>query len=145
MAGFAADNESAETNTRMTRRTALQLVTAASATTLHVRAQQPDLRIVPGPFTASRASLMDYRIPDWYADAKFGIWAHWGPQSAPEVGDWYARNIYIQGHRQYEYHVKTYGHPSKFGSRTSSPPGRLRISTLIIFSDSTRKPAPGSS
>jgi alpha-L-fucosidase len=43
------------------------------------------------------------------------MWAHWGPQSAAEAGDWYARNMYIQGQRQYDYHVKTYGHPSKFG------------------------------
>ena len=109
-------------NTRMTRRTALQLVTAASATRLHVRARRPERAdSTPGPFTASRASLMDYRIPDWYADAKFGMWAHWASESAPEVGDWYARNIYIQGHRQYEYHVKTYGHPSKFGYKDIIP------------------------
>ncbi len=53
--------------------------------------------------------------PDWFRDAKFGIWAHWSPQCVPEQGDWYARNMYIQGTRQYEYHVKQYGHPSQFG------------------------------
>ena len=71
--------------------------------------------IAAGPFKGTRESLKDYRIPDWFRDAKFGIWAHWGPQSAAEYGDWYARNMYMQGSRQYEYHVKTYGHPSKFG------------------------------
>ena len=64
---------------------------------------------------------MEYQIPAWYRDAKFGIWAHWGPQSAPEMGDWYARQMYIQGHRQYNYHVKTYGHPSKFGYKDVIP------------------------
>jgi alpha-L-fucosidase len=64
---------------------------------------------------------MEYQIPDWYRDAKFGIWAHWGPQSAPEMGDWYARQMYIQGHRQYNYHVKTYGHPSKVGYKDVIP------------------------
>jgi alpha-L-fucosidase len=64
---------------------------------------------------------MEYQIPEWYRDAKFGIWAHWGPQSAPEMGDWYARQMYIQGHRQYNYHVKTYGHPSKFGYKDVIP------------------------
>jgi alpha-L-fucosidase len=68
-----------------------------------------------GPFAPTRASLRAYEIPDWYRDAKFGIWAHWGPQSAIEAGDWYARNMYIQGQRQYQYHVEKYGHPSKFG------------------------------
>jgi alpha-L-fucosidase len=109
----------------ITRRTALQMAGAASVAA-SLRAQQPDIKIAPGPFTATRASLMDYRIPDWYADAKFGIWAHWGPQSAPEVGDWYARQMYIQGHRQYDYHVKTYGHPSKFGYKDVIPTWKAR-------------------
>jgi alpha-L-fucosidase len=43
------------------------------------------------------------------------MWAHWSPQCVPEQGDWYARNMYIQGTGQYESHVKTYGHPSQFG------------------------------
>ena len=71
--------------------------------------------IEKGPFQATRESLKAYRVPDWFRDAKFGIWAHWGPQSAAEYGDWYARRMYFQGERQYNYHVKTYGHPSKFG------------------------------
>ena len=60
-------------------------------------------------------SLRQYTAPKWFRDAKFGIWSHWGPQSVPMFGDWYARNMYIQGTPQYEYHVRHYGHPSKFG------------------------------
>ena len=60
-------------------------------------------------------SLYAYSCPEWFRNAKFGIWAHWGPQSVPMFGDWYARNMYIQGTPQYEYHVRHYGHPSKFG------------------------------
>ena len=63
----------------------------------------------------TRESLQAYKIPDWFRDAKFGIWAHWGPQSAIEDGDWYARNMYVQGQPQYLYHCETYGHPSKVG------------------------------
>ncbi|MDO6430288.1 alpha-L-fucosidase [Flavitalea sp. BT771] len=74
-----------------------------------------------GPFAPTRASLRAYQIPDWFRDAKFGIWAHWGPQSAVEYGDWYARNMYMQGEKQYDYHVKTYGHPSKFGFKDTIP------------------------
>ena len=77
--------------------------------------------IDPGPFEGTRASLRAYEIPDWYRDAKFGIWAHWGPQSAIEAGDWYARNMYLQGERQYKYHVEKYGHPSKFGYKDTIP------------------------
>ncbi len=71
--------------------------------------------IASGPFSAFRESLKGYQVADWFRDAKFGIWAHWGPQSAAEYGDWYARKMYIQGEPQYDYHVKTYGHPSKVG------------------------------
>jgi alpha-L-fucosidase len=66
-------------------------------------------------FLPTRSSLQGYRVPDWFRDAKFGIWAHWGPQSAIEFGDWYARTMYQQGSKQYLYHVETYGHPSKVG------------------------------
>jgi len=68
-----------------------------------------------GPFLPFWESLKSYRCPNWFRDAKFGIWAHWSPQCVPEQGDWYARNMYIQGMPQYEYHVKHYGHPSQFG------------------------------
>jgi alpha-L-fucosidase len=68
-----------------------------------------------GNFLPTRQSLQSYRIPEWFRNAKFGIWAHWGPQSAIEQGDWYARNMYMQGSDQYLYHAETYGHPSKVG------------------------------
>jgi alpha-L-fucosidase len=66
-------------------------------------------------YEGTRHSLQGYRIPEWYRDAKFGIWSHWGPQSAVEFGDWYARTMYQEGSPQYLYHVETYGHPSKVG------------------------------
>ncbi|TFI56955.1 alpha-L-fucosidase [Sphingomonas parva] len=68
------------------------------------------------PIAADWQALADaYRVPDWFRDAKFGIWAHWGPQCVPEFGDWYGRQMYIQGNPFYEHHVRTYGHPSKTG------------------------------
>ena len=57
----------------------------------------------------------NYQAPEWFRDAKFGIWAHWGPQAEPEQGDWYARRMYVQGEKQYDYQVAHYGHPSKVG------------------------------
>ena len=74
-----------------------------------------------GPFLPFWESLKSYQCPDWFRDAKFGIWAHWSPQCVPEQGDWYARNMYIQGSPQYEYHVKKYGHPSQFGYKDICP------------------------
>ncbi|MBB5219804.1 MULTISPECIES: alpha-L-fucosidase [Treponema] len=66
-------------------------------------------------FNATFESLRTHSCPDWFQDAKFGIWSHWGPQSVPMFGDWYARNMYIQDSEQYLYHLRHYGHPSKFG------------------------------
>jgi alpha-L-fucosidase len=72
--------------------------------------------IAAGPFQPTWESLeQGYRCPEWFRDAKFGIWAHWSAQCVPEQGDWYARRMYLQGDADYDYHVKTYGHPSKFG------------------------------
>jgi alpha-L-fucosidase len=72
-------------------------------------------------FEATWESLGQYRCPDWFRDAKLGIFLHWGPTSVPAVDGWYGRNMYIQGHRAYEYHVKTFGHPSKFGYKDIIP------------------------
>jgi alpha-L-fucosidase len=108
----------------MTRRTACQLI-AGALPALQLGAAQhepsPGIEIERGPFEGTRASLSHYEIPDWFRDAKFGIWAHWGPQSAVEDGDWYARNMYIQGSEQNLYHCETYGHPSKFGYKDTIP------------------------
>jgi alpha-L-fucosidase len=68
-----------------------------------------------GPFKASWESLQNYTVPEWYRNAKFGIWAHWGPQCEPEHGDWYARGMYEEGSDHYKFHLQKYGHPSKFG------------------------------
>lgn len=71
--------------------------------------------IADGPFQPTWESLAAYNVPDWYRDAKFGMWAHWGPQCQPEYGDWYAREMYNEGSNDYKYHVQRFGHPSKFG------------------------------
>ncbi|WP_158944833.1 alpha-L-fucosidase [Granulicella sp. S190] len=106
---------------RLSRRQALTLLATAAPALKSAYARQNQLAVTPGPFTAAPTSLQSYRIPDWFNDAKFGIWAHWGPQSSIEYGDWYARRMYIQGSDQYNYHVKTYGHPSKIGYKDLVP------------------------
>ncbi len=68
-----------------------------------------------GTFEPNWQSLEQYEVPEWFRDAKFGIWAHWGPQCEPEAGDWYAHYMYFPGHRQYDHHLKNYGHPLEFG------------------------------
>jgi alpha-L-fucosidase len=103
-----------------TRRQALAAI-GGSAVLTRARAANVQLDIAAGPFKGTRESLKAWQVPAWYRDAKFGIWAHWGPQSAAEAGDWYARNMYIQGQRQYDHHLKTYGHPTKFGFKDVIP------------------------
>lgn len=71
--------------------------------------------IAKGPFDPTWKSLRAYEAPEWFRDAKLGIWSHWGPQSVPMFGDWYARNMYIEGSAQYLHHWRVYGHPSRHG------------------------------
>lgn len=75
----------------------------------------------PGPFDSSSESLSTYQCPDWFRDAKFGIWAHWGPQAVPGHGDWYARGMYIPEDRHQAWHLEHYGHPSRFGYKDIIP------------------------
>lgn len=64
-----------------------------------------------------------YEVPEWFTEARFGIWVHWGAQTVPEYGGgWYARHMYMQdvgketfGKNAYPYHLKTFGHPSEVG------------------------------
>nr|WP_303897463.1 alpha-L-fucosidase [Dysgonomonas mossii] len=72
--------------------------------------------LLEGRYSPTWQSLSQYKqAPDWFRDAKFGIWAHWGPQCQPEQGDWYARDMYMEGTHKYKWHVENYGHPSEFG------------------------------
>jgi alpha-L-fucosidase len=74
-----------------------------------------------GPYKPTWDSLLQYEAPEWYQDAKFGVWAHWSPQCVPEAGDWYARNMYMEGSDQYKYQLAHYGPPSKYGYKELCP------------------------
>jgi alpha-L-fucosidase len=77
--------------------------------------------VAAGKFLPTWASLEQYQVPDWFRAARFGIWAHWGPQCQPESGDWYAREMYLQGSRDYQSHLEHYGHPSVSGFKDIIP------------------------
>jgi alpha-L-fucosidase len=91
------------------------------------------LPISAGSFTGTMESLTNYSCPEWFRDAKFGIWAHWGPQAVPEEGDWYARKMYISDevdrktgeHKgpssDYKAHLERFGHPSTNGWKDIIP------------------------
>lgn len=114
---------------KITRRQSIYLL-ASTAPALATRnglaflvnqSEASQLTITPGPFTATKQSLAGFRAPAWFTDAKFGIWSHWGPQSGVEYGDWFARTMYMEGTKEYKWHLENYGHPSKSGYKDLVP------------------------
>jgi alpha-L-fucosidase len=77
--------------------------------------------IAQGPFEASLDSLRKNRYPKWFTEGKLGIWAHWGPQAVPMEGDWYARQMYEEGSKDYKDHLTRWGHPSQHGYKDIIP------------------------
>ncbi|MFG0266700.1 MAG: alpha-L-fucosidase, partial [Rhodopirellula sp. JB055] len=82
--------------------------------------------ITEGPFQADWNSLEKYEIPQWYKDAKFGIFIHWGAYSVPAYGsEWYPRQMYINRKRRgdnfFQYHIDTYGPQKTFGYKDFIP------------------------
>lgn len=89
------------------------LFTAAALQSFQMHAG--DMPLIEGKYAASWESLSQWECPEWFKDAKFGIWAHWGPQCEAEDGDWYARHMYYPGSGQYNWHVAHYDNPKNFG------------------------------
>jgi alpha-L-fucosidase len=75
-----------------------------------------------GPFRPDWESLEKYEVPEWYKDAKFGIFIHWGVYSVPAFGnEWYPRNMYRPESDEYKHHIATYGPVDKFGYKDFVP------------------------
>jgi alpha-L-fucosidase len=75
-----------------------------------------------GPFKPIWNSLEGAQVPDWYLDAKFGIFLHWGVYSVPAFGsEWYPREMYSRDSAEFRHHVATYGPQSKFGYKDFIP------------------------
>src|SRR6202789_512723 len=75
-----------------------------------------------GPFRPDWNSLSQYQVPDWYRDAKFGIFIHWGVYSVPAFGsEWYPREMYHAGSEENQHHVSVYGPLTKFGYKDFIP------------------------
>lgn len=89
---------------------------------LHAQLQKVDAAIRRGPFHARWSSLEGYRAPEWFRDAKLGIFIHWGVYSVPAfANEWYSRNMYVKGSAAYEYHRAVYGPQSRFGYKDFIP------------------------
>jgi len=111
----------------MTRLALCLLLTAAAVAQTYQQKVQTAADTVDridsaGPYHASWDSLREHHTPDWYRDAKFGIFIHWGVYSVPAFGnEWYPRNMYMQGTPEFKHHVATYGPQSKFGYKDFIP------------------------
>ncbi len=86
-----------------------------------------DAVIEQGPYKDDWHSLQNHKVPDWYRNAKFGIFIHWGVYSVPAFGnEWYPRNMYLataerRGLNYFNHHVETYGAHKDFGYRDFVP------------------------
>jgi len=88
----------------------------SGTTTTKIAVVSATEKMATGAFQPTWESLSQFNeAPEWYQDAKFGIWAHWGPQCQPEQGDWYARFMYFSGTSQFNWHASNYGNQSAFG------------------------------
>ncbi|MFP5227492.1 MAG: alpha-L-fucosidase [Acidobacteriota bacterium] len=95
---------------------------AQSNSALQKRLAEIDQVVRQGPYTPSWQSLARWQTPDWFRDAKFGIFIHWGVYSVPAfANEWYPRNMYIQGSPAYQHQVATWGPESKFGYKDFIP------------------------
>jgi Alpha-L-fucosidase len=78
--------------------------------------------IKEGPYKDTWESLCAYKVPEWYKNAKFGIFIHWGVYSVPAfVNEWYPRNMYLKGSQEYDHHRKTFGDHKTFGYKDFIP------------------------
>lgn len=81
-----------------------------------------DQEVRTGPYKATWRSLAGYKVPEWFRDAKFGIFIHWGVYSVPAFGtEWYSRNMYVPGNAAFTYHRNVYGDQSKAGYKDFIP------------------------
>ena len=75
-----------------------------------------------GPYYPNWESLNQFQLPQWFREAKFGIFIHWGLYSVPAFNnEWYSRNMYIQDHPEFAHHVATYGKQKEFGYQDFIP------------------------
>ena len=86
-----------------------------------------DISAVNSPFQPAWESLTAHKNPEWFRDAKFGIYTHWGPvtvgsENAPRnVGQYYGRDLYDRTKPEFEYHKKTFGDQSTVGYKDIIP------------------------
>jgi alpha-L-fucosidase len=71
-------------------------------------------------------SLAKHTDPEWFRDAKFGIYTHWGPvtvgaEDGPGGVQWYGRNMYVPKSPTFKYHKKHFGDQNDVGYKDIVP------------------------
>jgi alpha-L-fucosidase len=109
----------------MDRRNAIRLLAAAAATApvLYPSVARASYEFTEPPYPTGDAwTALQHETPEWYRDAKFGIYYHWGIYSVPAFAtEWYPHWMYRPGRPEYEHHIKTYGPLDKFGYKDFLP------------------------
>lgn len=107
---------------------AIILMGLFSATSLLVAAEKSGVKYeIPTPkaqiFTSDWKSLEEnYKCPEWFRDAKLGIFIHWGVYSVPAFGnEWYPRYMYVKDSREYNHHREKWGKHTEFGYKDFIP------------------------
>ena len=112
-------------NSNMKKALLHAIVCAATAAlaqeTYRIPVSEESEKMQTGQYEPTWQSLMQHQTPEWFRDAKFGIWAHWGAQCVEGSGDWMAREMYMEGSYKYNHHREHYGHPSEFGYKDILP------------------------
>lgn len=104
-----------------------------------IAGEETDMR-----YEANWDSLKQYTVPEWYQDAKFGIFIHWGVYSVPAFGnEWYPRNMYRAGSPEFKHHAKTFGSQAQFGYKDFIPRFTARkfnaVKWATLFKDAGAK------
>jgi alpha-L-fucosidase len=94
--------------------------------TLQQENRRIDETIATGPYKADWQSLKQHRIPEWFRDAKLGIYTHWGPitvatEAAPAEMEWYGRQLYETNHAAFRFHQQKFGDQNSIGYKDIIP------------------------
>ena len=96
-------------------------ISVSAQQTYRIPVSEENEKMQTGPFEPTWQSLEKHQTPEWFRNAKFGIWAHWGAQCVEGSGDWMAREMYMEGNYKSNFHRDHYGHPSEFGYKDILP------------------------
>ena len=97
------------------------IATVMAQETYRIPVSEKHEKMQTGKYEPTWQSLEQHQTPEWFRDAKFGIWAHWGAQCVEGSGDWMAREMYMEGNYKSNFHREHYGHPSEFGYKDILP------------------------